>query len=581
VEPQTKTQAFRARIDLLHRQMDPHGPFRVIALKMSLAKALKDRARLPEILKSIHAEIENLMLPGVQKALHYLSIPKALRKEIINTFLFHKVKFNADGVFEKDKCRIVALSNQRDHNSIGETTAPTVNPVSVFATLNKAAADFKQGVDIELQPTLSAYDIKGAFLVTPMRNRRMFIKVTGELLEQWLHLHPQLREFYDEQQKSLFFELDRYLYGLHEAPHEFNSLLDKKLQDIGFKPSEADPCLYTKESPDGIIVLCLHVDDMLLLTPGRKYREWFEREMGVSFELVKQYDTLSFLGMRIWRDPITGSIKVTQSGFVRELLRKHGYQHVTKPPSTPAALNLLESSEDSARCDQKQYLSLAMSLMYLARFTRVDILMPVSFLSARSESPSEEDLGKLHRVLRYLSGTQNVGLEFRGGEPLVPHVYADASHHTYPTGHGQAGMIITLGSAPIATRSFKIKLMTRSTSESELCALEESSTYAVWLRVLLRDLRVEWAAETSSAVPVFQDNQSTIIMAVQGGSFKRTKHMIGRATFVSERIANGDIAIKYLSTDRMPADMLTKPLGKALLKRFMDLVDVRVCEQSV
>jgi hypothetical protein len=215
--------------------------------------------------------------------------------------------------------------------------------------------------------------------------------------------------------------------------------------------------------------------------------------------------------------------------------------------------------------------------MFLARFTRPDILMAVSFLASRSSEPTESDFYKLMRVLRYLSGRVNVGLEFIAGKPLVPQVYADASHHTYPTGHGQAGMIVTLGSAPIATRSFKIKMMTRSTSESELCALEEASTYAVWIRVLMRDLRVG----NDHPVTVHQDNKSTIIMAVQGGSFKRTKHLIGRESFVGERIRDGDMVLSYLPTEQMPADMLTKPLGPVLLQKFMELVCVREVRKHV
>ncbi len=132
-------------------------------------------------------------------------------------------------------------------------------------------------------------------------------------------------------------------------------------------------------------------------------------------------------------------------------------------------------------------------------------------------------------------------------------------------------MIITLGSAPIATRSFKIKMIARSSSESELCALEEASTCAVWIRVLLKDLQ----AGQDQPILVHQDNKSTIIMAVQGGTFKRTKHLIGRASFVGERIRNGDIVLQYLSTDKMPADLLTKPLGKEAVKRCMAMVSVR------
>jgi hypothetical protein len=58
-------------------------------------------------------------------------------------------------------------------------------------------------------------------------------------------------------------------------------------------------------------------------------------------------------------------------------------------------------------------------------------------------------------------------------------------------------------------------------------------------------------------------------MATQGGNFKRTKHLICKDSFVQDRIKNGEVVLKYLSTNNMPADMLTKPISKAKLDQFM------------
>ena len=61
-------------------------------------------------------------------------------------------------------------------------------------------------------------------------------------------------------------------------------------------------------------------------------------------------------------------------------------------------------------------------------------------------------------------------------------------------------------------------------------------------------------------------------MAVQGGNFKRTKHLICKESYVKERLQAGDIQLKYLPTDRMPADLLTKPLNKDLFLKFKNLL---------
>jgi hypothetical protein len=206
--------------------------------------------------------------------------------------------------------------------------------------------------------------------------------------------------------------------------------------------------------------------------------------------------------------------------------------------------------------------------MYLARFTRPDILMPVSFLATKCSKPTEDDLAKLMRVVRYLAGTRTEGLVYDSKKKFIPGITADASHHLHTSGHGQHGMTISNGSAPVGYRSAKITMMTRSSSESELYSLEDASTYALWYQILLKDMGVEH----NKPIKIYQDNKSTIIMAMQGASFKRTKHLIGKQTFVKERIQNGDIVLQYLPTKDMPADMLTKPLGRETLVRLKRLL---------
>jgi hypothetical protein len=136
-------------------------------------------------------------------------------------------------------------------------------------------------------------------------------------------------------------------------------------------------------------------------------------------------------------------------------------------------------------------------------------------------------------------------------------------------------MIIENGSAPVATRSVKIRMVTRSSSESELVALEDASTYAVWYTGLLHDLGVVM----KNPMVITQDNQSCMIMAVQGPTFKRTKHLMGKESYVKERMLKGEVAIRYVPTAEMVADLLTKPMPRAKLEKFLEKLHVvKVCE---
>jgi len=117
-------------------------------------------------------------------------------------------------------------------------------------------------------------------------------------------------------------------------------------------------------------------------------------------------------------------------------------------------------------------------------------------------------------------------------------------------------------------------MITRSSSESELVALEDASTYAVWYAILLND----FGFPNVRPITIFQDNQSTIIMAIQGPSFKRTKHLLGRESYVKERILEGDIVLKYLPTGIMTADMLTKPVKRPTLEKLLKRLYIQPLE---
>ena len=57
-----------------------------------------------------------------------------------------------------------------------------------------------------------------------------------------------------------------------------------------------------------------------------------------------------------------------------------------------------------------------------------------------------------------------------------------------------------------------------------------------------------------------QDNMSTIQLVKNGQpNSDATRHLSVRFFFVTDRIKNGEISIKWISTDDMISDVLTKP----------------------
>ena len=136
--------------------------------------------------------------------------------------------------------------------------------------------------------------------------------------------------------------------------------------------------------------------------------------------------------MMIYQDPKTGDVVVNQHGYLKSMIKKHGLDELKKWPHTPATDTLTIDDNNSPDVNKTKFLSLVMALMYVARFTRPDVLMPVSYLASKSSKPSEEHMQKLIRVMKYLAGTADYGLVYKSNVPFVPVISADASHHLYP-----------------------------------------------------------------------------------------------------------------------------------------------------
>ena len=121
---------------------------------------------------------------------------------------------------------------------------------------------------------------------------------------------------------------------------------------------------------------------------------------------------------------------------------------------------------------------------------------------------------------------------------------------------------------PIA-QSGKQKLNTRSSTESELVGVDNLMPEVLWSRLFL-----EGQGYGVKDNLVYQDNQAAILLEKNGksSSGKRTKHINARYFFVTDRIAKGDIAVKWCPTEDMTGDFWTKPLQGSLFRRFRDLI---------
>jgi hypothetical protein len=217
--------------------------------------------------------------------------------------------------------------------------------------------------------------------------------------------------------------------------------------------------------------------------------------------------------------------------------------------------------------ERERFQSAVAKLLFLSKRVRPDILTAVSFLTTRVQTPDEDDLKKLGRVLKYLNMTKDLCMVLAPSCIDEVDIYVDASYGTHPDGKSHTGRVISLGKcAPVAASSTKQKIVTKSSTESELVGLCDSVGDGVGVAELLRSLGYD-----VKPIIFHQDNMSTIRMAENGASAsRRTRHINVRYFFIKERIDTGEIRVSYLPTEEMIADLLTKPIQGRLFVKLRD-----------
>lgn len=201
--------------------------------------------------------------------------------------------------------------------------------------------------------------------------------------------------------------------------------------------------------------------------------------------------------------------------------------------------------------------------MFLMNYTRPDIAYAVSRLSRYPHNSNRKHWSALTRLLRYLRGTMDWGLQF-GKYSSVLEGYTDVN---WVTGNDEinstSGYVFTLAGGAISWKSAKQACTANSTMKSEFVALELAGRKAEWLRELLADVPL-WGKPAPS-VSVLCDNQTAIAVAKNSAYNGKRRHIRLRHNVVRNLIKNGVISLEYVKSERNLADPLTIGLCKKMI----------------
>eukprot|EP00877_Chromochloris_zofingiensis_P013960 jgi/Chrzof1/8818/Cz03g25200.t1 len=323
---------------------------------------------------------------------------------------------------------------------------------------------------------------------------------------------------YEEGSSELACHLHKPLYGLKQAPRAWHQRLQQELLAVGYTASAADPSLYWYCINGDYVYLLVYVDDILIAAKQLESVKAVKQQLLGLFESRDLGEATSYLGMSIQRNRQTGTIKIGHRLMITELLEKYG------------------------AVDSKIKPDLAFSVGALARY--MSCPTTVHWQAAKG-------------VLRYLGGTLDYGITFGSdSNGLIGYCDADYAGDT-DTRKSTSGYMFILHGGAITWSSKRQATVAASTTEAEYMAAAAAVKEALWLRTLLSELQLD-----IDNITIMADNQSAIKLLRNPISSMRTKHIDVAYHFARERVVRKEVVFRFVSTENMVADIMTKALSE-------------------
>jgi hypothetical protein len=164
--------------------------------------------------------------------------------------------------------------------------------------------------------------------------------------------------------------------------------------------------------------------------------------------------------------------------------------------------------------------------------------------------------------------------------------YVDASFAVHHNMRSHTGGMLTLGDGAAISVSTKQKINTKSSTEAELVAVDDTLPFNIWCYYFLREqgyhannceptkanaTKLKFMGHTNV---LYQDNTSSIKLEENGkrSSTKRTRHINIRYFLITDKIKKGEITVDYCPTEEMLADYFTKPLQGAQFRKLRNAI---------
>ena len=405
--------------------------------------------------------------------------------------------------------------------------------------------------------------------------------LNGELEDTIYMEQPEGFEVKGQEDKVCL--LKRSIYGLKHSGRQWYKTFDSYLADIGFQKSAYDNCVYimVKEGKT-VAFLVLYVDDMLVAAATLTEVQEIKESLKNRFEMKDLGEARRILGIDILRDRKEGRLYLKQADYIKRVVSRFKMQDSTEK-SVPigqhfklSTTHVPKDDEERAEMSLIPYSNIIGSVMYSMISSRPDLAHAISITSRFMKEQGKEHWLALKWMLRYLKGSQEMGIEYRRSEngeadPMMGYCDSDFASNI-DSRKSQTGYIFKLFGGAVSWKSSLQSVVALSTTEAEYIALTEAVKEAMWLRGITADFGL-----VQESLTIFCDSNGAICLAKHQVFHERTKHIDIRLHFIRDVIEGGEIKVTKVGTEDNAADVLTKALPVSKFRHCLKLVGVVDC----
>lgn len=374
--------------------------------------------------------------------------------------------------------------------------------------------------------------------------------------------------FVDTQHPNYLCRLKKAIYGLRQAPRAWHDALKQYVLSYGFKMSQIDPSLFIYSCKSVQAFFLVYVDDILVTGNSGPFVSKFIHDLSNRFSIKNLGTPHYFLGIEII--PTTKGLFLSQHRYIRDLIEKHNMTGA-KPSSTPLCTSTsLHLHDGTATVDSSLFRSIIGALQYVT-LTRPDVSFAINKLSQFMHKPTQTHMQQLKRVLRYLKGTINLGLQLNKPPNLSLIAFSDSDWAgNVDDRTSTSSYIIFLGGNPISWSSKRQRSVARSSTEAEYKSVAHTAAELTWLTHLLSEIGIP----STSPPSIYCHNIRTTYLCANPLFHSRMKHLALDYHFVQELVQQGRLVVSHISTRDQVADILTKPLSSAKFQNFRSKMHV-------